>query len=403
MKHFLLFVCTALAITSCHSHHEEDGPSEAFRTVIVYISAENNLSGYAASDLYEMTQGSEALNSRQRLVAFVDDARSSQPYIVELKEGRRDTVLTYEHDFYASDPQRFREVIETIEERFPAESYGLVLWGHAKGWLVERDSIATSRPRRAYGVDTGSNLEVGYSFGSRWMNITQMARALDGLPRFSFIFADCCCMMNAEVAYELRHTTDYLIGSPAEIPGNGAPYTELAPLFFGQSNDFYKPIVDTYFDYYLNAEYPGCSVPLSVADMSYMDELAAATRMVLRAPEEYDLERIAYYYRDKNDLPVMYDMGSIMERNLDENNYAEWLQALNHAVPYKRFSEKWTTDTQNFEVYKGFSTSLFTEKNYGGLSMFIPQTGYNFSPKYDFNNAIRNFSWYDAVGWGRFF
>ena len=402
MKHLLLFICSALALAACHHHDDEEEPKEALRTVIVYVAAENNLSSYSRSDLYELTQGSSGLNKRQRLVAFVDDASTPHPYIVEFKEGRRDTVMTYSEDFYASDPEKFREVITTIEELFPAESYALVLWGHAKGWLIEKDSVAQARPKHAYGVDSGTNLAVEYIFGNRWMNITQMARALEGLPRFRFIFADCCCMMCAEVAYELRHTTDYLIGSPAEIPGNGAPYEKIAPLLFNTSDDFYRDIVDAYYDEYMDVTYTGCSVPLSVADMSQMDLLAEATRAVLRAPSEFITDDIAYYYCDKNDSPVMFDMCSLMERNVDKDNYREWKLSLNKAIPYRRFSQKWMTDTDHFDVYRGFQTSVFTEDNYGGLSMFVAKPEYNFSRNYDFNREIRQMSWYDAVGWSRF-
>ena len=402
MKHLLLFICAAMALVACHHHDDEEEQKEALRTVIVYVAAENNLSSYSRSDLYELTQGSKELNKRQRLVAFVDDASTSHPYIVEFKEGRRDTVMTYDEDFYSSDPERFREVIATIEEQFPAESYGLVLWGHAKGWLIENDVKLLPAARRAYGVDNGSNLELGQTFGNRWLNINDMAHALEGLPRFRYIFADCCCMMCVEVAYELRNAADYLIGSPAEIPGNGAPYEKIVPLLFNTSDDFYRDIIDAYYNEYMNVTYTDCSLPLSVVDMSQMDQLAEATRMVLRAPSEYFTDKIAYYYCDKGDAPVMFDMCSLMERNLDENNYREWKAALDRAVPYRLFSQKWMTDTDHFEVYRGFSTSIFTEDIYGGLSMFVERPEYNFSRNYDFNREIRQMSWYEAVGWSRF-
>lgn len=397
----LLFMSATLC--GCREESVERDPL-AQRTVIVYMSAENNLSSFSRDDLRELTDGSKGLNGRQRLVAFVDDASVSTPAIIELKGGKRDTLKLFEHDFYASAPDKFREIIQFIENECPARSYGLVLWGHAKGWIIENDSIesATSRPRKAFGVDNGSNLEVGFSFGNRWMNITQMAHALDGLPRFRFIFADCCCMMCVETAYELRHVTDYLLGSPAEIPGNGAPYHKIAPLFFSESDDFYKAIIDTYYDDYMGrVDYPGCSVPLSVVDMSHIEELAQATRTVLRAPSEYDTEKIAYYFQYKNDVPVMYDMCSLMERNLAENDYHAWKRVLDMAVPYRRFSEKWMTDTTNFDIYKGFGVSIFNQDNYGGLSMFVEKPEYNFS-RHDFNRDICKTSWYWAVGWNRF-
>lgn len=180
------------------------------------------------------------------------------------------------------------------------------------------------------------------------------------------------------------------------------PTTRLLRCFFSESDDFYKAIIDTYYDDYMGrVDYPGCSVPLSVVDMSHIEELAQATRTVLRAPSEYDTEKIAYYFQYKNDVPVMYDMCSLMERNLAENDYHAWKRVLDMAVPYRRFSEKWMTDTTNFDIYKGFGVSIFNQDNYGGLSMFVEKPEYNFS-RHDFNRDICKTSWYWAVGWNRF-
>ena len=194
-------------------------------------------------------------------------------------------VKQYAEDFYACDPDRFREILQTMTKSAEADSYGLVLWGHACGWLVDKDSVAEhqAEARRAYGLDYGVD---GEQTGWKWMNITQMARALKGLPQFEFIFADCCNMMCAEVGYELRHATDYLIGSPAEIPGDGAPYHKMVPRFFQNDTAFYKGIIDTYYDYYKeyyagDAYLSGYSLPLSVVDTRQLDSLLSATRDIL--------------------------------------------------------------------------------------------------------------------------
>ena len=78
------------------------------------------------------------------------------------------------------------------------------------------------------------------------MNITQMAKALEGLTPFKYIFVDCCNMVSAETGYELRNATEYLIGSPAEIPGWGAPYDKIMPSLFKNGSDMYRGIVDAY-------------------------------------------------------------------------------------------------------------------------------------------------------------
>ena len=307
-------------------------------------------------------------------------------------------------------------MIEWIEKKYPAadDDYALVLWGHATGWIVVSDTIAQSRmasPRRAYGLDYGYDNLPAERANVRWMNITQMARALEGLPRFRYILADCCCMMCAEVAYELRHATDYLIGSPAEIPGDGAPYHLLVKPLFGETADFYRNIIDTYYDYYrtLYATDPrvyfylrtdDCSVPLSVVDMSYIEELAQQTRNVLMSPDNYALDALPYYFAAVT--PVLYDMRSVMKRHLPSADYDSWMASLRRAVPYSRFSVRWMTSYSQQRM--GFYTFQINEDNYGGLSMFVP------SPKYysyntgtvGYNEGIKSMEWYDAVGWNRF-
>lgn len=105
---------------------------------------------------------------------------------------------------------------------YPADDYGLVLWGHGNGWVIMNDSVAT---RRAIAVDNGNNK---VSDSGMWLNIPSLHIALKALPHpFKFIFADCCNMQNVEVAYELRDVTEYYIASPAGIPGEGAPMTRL--------------------------------------------------------------------------------------------------------------------------------------------------------------------------------
>ena len=412
MKNVLQSICLFALLVACLvgcGKHEDVSKILTRRTVIVYMSGENSLTRNSDYDLSELAEGSKSLNSDERLVVFVDNTSNKGPYIVELSNGKRDTVRTFESDFYASDPARFREVIEWIENRYPAtdDNYGLVLWGHATGWVIANDTVAQSRQQRAYGQDNGNN-STEASRQTRWMNVTQMARALEGLPRFRYIFADCCLMMCAEVAYELRNTADYLIGSPAEVPGDGAPYDLLTKTLFSEADDFYRDIIDTYYDYYysyyntdINRNFSylaGQSVPLSVVDLSKMDDLAQATAAVLLEPQAYDVDMVPYYFH--YDKPVMYDMKALFEHNLPESDYLQWVNALDKAMPYKRFSLYWMTIYSNLKFNMYYFR--YNEQNYGGLSMFVERSIYDYGVDYNYNEGIAHTSWYRAVGWQRF-
>ena len=241
----MIFLCgCALLLSACHKEKDDPTPTppEADRrTVLVYVAGENSLNKYFAEEITEMCEGSKSIGANDHLLVYVDIADATRkPYLMEVTKGDTVTIHQYTEDLLASDPDVMLEVIRRAFETRPAQSYGLVLWGHASGWIIKTDTVAHSMMARrpAYGVDNGENKTTNTG---TWMNIPTLAKVLSraGYP-LRFIFADCCNFQCAEVAYELRHTADYIIGSPAEIPGKGAPYNTVVPTMFSQSDTFYR-------------------------------------------------------------------------------------------------------------------------------------------------------------------
>ena len=426
MKKLFIILCGVILLAGCKKDNDEPAKKNTQRTVVVYISGDNNLSGAAASDINELKEGATGIPSDGRLVVFVDrNWGNEKPIIVEIKNDKNqpvDTLYKYSTDFYASDPNLFSEVLERVAGLCPAKEYGLVLWGHGSGWLVEKDTIAQ---HRAYGID-----ETGSGSGGKWMNITQMARALKDLqtknvmPKLSYIFADCCNMMCVEAAYELKDVTEYMIGSPAEIPGYGAPYKLMVAQLFKSGSNLYRGIIDTYYNYYAdfnNLNYgeqtswpymkDGYSVPLSVIDTKYVGDLADKTHdMLERAqggypmyPQSPELSGIAFYcYNTFSLWPVdmMYDMRAIMERLLSAEDFATWDKTYQQAVPYYRMSMKWMTES--YEQYQAFST-FDPNLKYGCVSMFTPRAGQSYSyGSMPMNKTVQNFAWSRIIDWTRF-
>lgn len=422
MKSFVLLFFAMVCLVACN--HDDDEPwspsANASRTVMIYMSGENNLtysSGYRflRNDLNEIIEGSKHLSDNQRLLVFVDSLntnklQSGNPVILEVHGGEVYTRYEFDSDFYSCDPHYFKEVLQWMTSNAKADSYGLVLWGHASGWIVSNDTISSSLSRkditRAYGQDDGTDASGN---GVKWMNITQMARALEGLPKMEFIFADCCNMMCAEVGYELRNATKYLIGSPAEIPGEGAPYDKIIPYLYKNDSELYKGVIDTYYNYYLedyksDIELKGYSVPLSVIDTRQMDNLASATHDVLATfapvcPESPMLDGLAYYWY--YDAPIMYDMKAVIKANATLAAYSKWEESFKLAVPYYRMSMQWMTIYNGLE-YR-FGTFNQDENLYGCVSMFVPLN----TPSYTFgifrlNSTYTRYGWNRVVDWSRF-
>ncbi len=425
MNRIILFFISLLLFSACDKNEDPSPtptpePTQAERTVLIYLSGENNLTqdsqypgeSYMDFDMEEILEGSYRLNNNQHLICFIDSVgKDNKPYFIEVANGKAKEVYRYGSDFYASDPAKFREVLQYTIDNYPAKEYGLVLWGHASGWIVHNDSVPNvlkaREVTRGFGKDEGWDT----NGSSKWMNITQMAQALETIPKLKFIFADCCNFMCAEVGYELRNCAEYLIGSPAEIPGEGAPYHLMIEKLFSTSPSFYNDICNCYYDYFIEAytdpdyrdwDLAGYSVPLSTFRLDQMENLADATKQLMKTfmpqyPEQLDLTNLPYYFF--NDRRVLYDMKTVFKKYAPESDYNKWLKVFNTAVPYQAYSLKWmsifSTIRNDFDIFPQ-DTSLW-----GSVSMFFPQAYYS-NCYFGYNERIRKLQWYNAVDWASY-
>ena len=397
-------------VTSC-SKDDEDSPSTppepARRTVIVYMAGDNNLSSYMQSDLNEMKTGRTLVGKGEDLVVFVDrQATNEKPFIAKITEsGDMEKLYEYPTDFYSSDADNFAEVLNRCIQLCPAtEDYGLVLWGNASGWFIENDSVSNSTyaARRAYGVDNGL-----------WLNIPSMRKALQSLNvKWKYIFSDCCNMQNIETAYELKDVAEYLIASPAEITGSGAPYNTVVPtLFIHDDKEMYEAICDRYYE---QTDVKGGHLPISVIRTDKLNALAAATAHVLPAVVDnqphYDfgLGHIYYFCVVKGDswsvtyndrYKSLYDMNDIIRwaTENDAEAYSTWKAVFDQAVIYKHMSTFWHANYLQKSGDKQFADFTVTDEAFGGVSMFFPLEKYNTVTT--FNEDIKKMGWYYAVGW----
>lgn len=418
MKKILTFVYCLLSIASttlvgCKSDKDEvEQTNKSLRTVLIYIAGENNLSSYAPIQLNQIKIGSNNLGQNNLLV-YVDQAKPKElPYLAKVANGQLvDSVSIADmkissSDVYSGDPKVMKEVLKYAFEHYPAENndYGLVLWGHADGWMIERDSIVYSGNARklAYGGDTGNNI-AGATM-KRWLNIPTMKTVINSLGYpLTFIFADCCNFMCLESLYELKECAKYIIGSPAEIPGCGAPYEKVVPAMFSRNADFYKQIVDAYYAQTVD----GQKCPLTAVQSSGMPAVAEATSNLLQAivsnipgwdaaalENHYlDMKNRVYYY--DTDKCAMYDAQDFLKSYSTmyalEGEFNEWKKAVDNAIVYRKYAERWVT---NYHVI--FSEFTNSEENTCGLSMFVPQASNT-----QLNMLISYMGWYYAAGYNK--
>lgn len=406
----MIAVC-GLLLTACHKHKDKEEETKATLSVLVYIAGDNILDSsyydfeerrtvnYIDEDIRQMMEGSKRLTKQQHLILFVD-RKGFPPYILKVASGDTTRLYTYPQEMKSSDANTLRTALQWVKDNYEAEQYGLALWGHADGWTISKARTANA-PRRAYGQDITN--------GNTWMEIPDMAKTIEAVcsdKPLRFIFADCCCFQSIESAYELRNCTDYIIGSPAEIPGEGSPYDTVIPALFSGSDAFAEQVVDAYFA----QKSDGYEEPLSVVKTDKLEDLAQATKAALTQSIEplnsdgtnySDVSGLIYYYDH-----CLYDMNDFMLRNTSADVYTQWKRIFDETITYKKMATVWMA---NHVPYMDLGGSIFsdfdvTEERFGGVNMYVAQNPSRISIRYRTyserqRQTISQMQWYKAAGY----
>ena len=96
--------------------------------------------------------------------------------------------------------------------RYPAKKYMLIVWDHGSGWLKRGKGIALDD-------------EYKDVYGSpHHINTPQMGLMLKEMGGVDVYASDACLMQMAEVVYELKNYTKYIVGSEEIEAGDGYTY-----------------------------------------------------------------------------------------------------------------------------------------------------------------------------------
>lgn len=399
---WLLFIPLCLcAACSDEDHPEPDILVTAKCTVLAYVGAENSLDRYGNEDIKEMMQGAADIPSNDHFVIFLDNRSKTRLYeVVQNEKGVGDTICV--HDFEgrnlnSADPAVMEEVLSKVKELFPAESYGLVVWSHGDGWLPGNSATSHSTSRAI----------VQDEKAQAWMSVWDMAGAVQrAWGMAEYIFFDACFMQGIEVAYELKDCCRYLVGSPCEIPGPGAPYHKVVKYLFPTTEgNSAEMIAQAYCDYYNDDDQPiteggiRYGALLSVIDCSRVQAFAELTASYVTQFFSRDAEIqtegvIQYgYFPEKGSANrrsdwknLFYDIEDVMRNNLSEADFRLWKAQYDTMVIRRPATSWWFT----VALYGLAEIDL---SHYGGVNMFVPQA--NTVHRSDFHQT----QWYEMAGW----
>ena len=374
MKRWGYWFLTMALLLLCGCVKEEDSQVApvAGRTVLVYFAADNNLNSSVEGDMAAMEAGLLHTDMHNgNLLVYVDKKGQSPQLLRLVQEGdsvRRELIEEYVIDHASATAERLRQVLRQVTDTYPSDRYGLVLWSHGTAWLP----ADYKNYLRSFGTDTGNHA----------MRVDDLTTALADY-HFDFLLFDACYMASLEVAYALRHNTDYLIASPTELLTDGFPYQ----LFM---QDLFMPEADvvhiaTQFYTYYQSSYG----TVSVTKTAELADLATACRAIFQGKSEEELfavpvQELQIMEYLTGNVHALYDCADYVRQLATDAQYAEFQSCMDRAVIYK------ATTPKSAYAY-AFGTYLPINR-FSGLSIYVPQAALA-----ELNSWYQQLDWYQAV------
>ena len=390
-----LLISHGLRIHPVSIRQEAQSRNHTRRTVLVYMAAENSLSGYADKDIAEMMQAGGQIPSDCNLLIYKDDAGIPVLSLLEPQPDGRGvlrTLRTFPEERDSATGETLEEMLSFTRDNFPSDGYGLVMWSHGEGWMPGTT--------RWCGVDNNSD---GLSNSGSFLGISRMASAIgSSVGSLDFLMFDACMMGTLEVAWAMRDVTGVMIASPCEIPGPGAPYHRIMhSLFSPDMRDC--GVAGEYVSYYRDKYAQQTSGVRYGALMATLDPSAAADVAGAFEPVISRHFRKGSAYCPGN--PLRYATGSL-ERGLERDNvYLDADQIIRGCADSEEYAA-WHAAFSRMRI--GFEGTSWWYSAVNGMNRVDPDSIGGVACTFLFGEDsgklagyLRSSGWFDAAGWGK--
>ena len=320
-------------------------------SLLIYMAADNNLETAALEDFCEMELSSLNTDEVTVLVlldrsALYDTSNSnwSGTRLYCLNTGRTDSaqeLISEEIDcpllalekgssvkLTLSSGAVLSHALTFMRAEYPADNYGLIMWGHGTGWrygeslssgelassgvdatcagLASRpESTLLSQSYKAFAFDDTSQTS---------MSLRELALAIKNSTKngkLDFIGFDTCFGSELEIIYELRDCVKYLAGSEGLLLSAGWNYTELFSSFQEESSKTAETLASCVITQFKNQFQKKTRASVAALDVAYAEELFKAfDSFMLCAADKIDNREI----RDKVIGKLYSDLDCTTER-----------------------------------------------------------------------------------------
>jgi len=389
---------------------------------MVYLAGDNNLEGAGNDDLKEMQQvgSSERVNV---IVQFDTEVKGTTRYRVE-----KNALATIEKmpGVDTGDPKVLAKFIQWTIAKYPAEHYLVDIWNHGGGWEnlppdYDYEELRSTKPARAARLkrlkrsvfrttaeevlkrpplNGALSRAVAIDTGSQdYLDNQELKHALsDGfgpMSKADIFGCDACLMNMLEIAYEMRTTAQYMVGSEQTEPNAGWPYAAILNKLAARPNmspaDLARTIAQEYGAWYqargTGADGSATQSALNLGKLSNIvtavDDLARA--LISELPSIAGAILVAKTGTQKFEYPEYIDLGSFvtqLQAKLPANSKAKAATAAVHSALMPPGNEFVMAN-----AIWGKSVGRAT-----GVSIYFPQPE-DYSPDYDALELSKTGKW----------
>jgi hypothetical protein len=279
----------------------------------------------------------------------------------------------------------------------------LVLSGHGSGALG--DFLPDMTSKRSLSIPhlrTALEKTTGYEKNGKCKN-----------GKIDILGMDSCLMSMAEVAYELRHVVNYLVGAEGWIQNTGWPYNRVLEVLKHdpaiKAESFATKIVEVYNRYYQDYEVAGISTDLAACRLRDMDDLCTALRALAKSIMQSLVNEpvkeavlLAHWEAQsyKNDQYTdLFDFCACLRNHLPLKNTSirNSAESVMTAIrPWRDTKEGVVPKRGKKTVLKSCYTGPEFQYSYG-LSVYFPWAASDYIPEYNKLSFAKETGWADFL------
>lgn len=300
----------------------------------------------------------------ERVVVFFSTS-SSEATMFEITcangECQRVTLKEYTSPAFTT-VEGLASILNDVKSFAPAQSYAMTIGCHGMGWLPVHSQRSRStdeifKPHWEY----EDALPTRYFGGTSSMYQTDISTLEESLEQagiqMEYILFDDCYMSSIEVAYTLRHVTDYLIACPTEIMAFGMPYAEIGKYLLGEPD--YASICREFYEFYAAYQYPYAT--FGITRCSELDTLASLMKEINGLYTFDESQRRDLQPMDGYTPVIFYDYGDYVAHLCEDPALLSQFQAqLERTVLYKAHTGRYYSAAGGIKpiwTFSGITTS----------------------------------------------